>query len=258
MPKAERLDMLLALQYQLLRRIRPVDPPYMMKPTAYANKSKLALLCGHLLGDLAGKTVLDFGCGDGLEAIELAKLGAQRVYGVDTNLGCVEIARWHAEQAHVSHAVEFFTEAPQVLADLAISLDTFEHFSEPAAILRRLHRMLNPGGALVVSFGPPWYHPFGGHLFSVFPWAHLIVSEAALIRWREDLREDRPASFAEAGLNRMTVTRFARLIDESAFNVEVLEVVPIRRLARLHNRFTRELFTSVVRCRLRKGEPPLA
>jgi SAM-dependent methyltransferase len=178
------------------------------------------------------------------------------VYGIDTNLGCVEIARWHAEHAGVSHLVEFCTEAPPVLADLAISLDTFEHFSDPAAILRRLHQMLKPEGALVISFGPPWFHPFGGHLFSVFPWAHLIFSEVALIRWREDRREDRPASFAEAGLNRMTVARFAHLIDESPFNVEALEVVPIRRLTRLHNRFTRELFTSVVRCRLRKSGIP--
>jgi SAM-dependent methyltransferase len=245
--------MLLTLQYRLLRRIRPADPPYMMNPTAYAGKSKLTSLCGHLLGDVEGKTVLDFGCGDGLEAIELARLGAGRVYGVDTNPGCVHIARWHAEQAHVSHAVEFSTDAPPDLADLVISLDTFEHVSEPAAILCSLHQMLKPGGALVASFGPPWYHPFGGHLFSVFPWAHLIFSETALIKWREDLREDRPATFAEAGLNRMTVARFARLIDESAFTVEALEVVPIRRLARVHGRFTRELFTSVVRCRLRKG-----
>jgi len=224
----------------------------MMDAAAYAGKSKLDVLCGHLLGDLTGATVMDFGCGDGLEAIELAQRGARRVYGVDANLGCVEIARWHADRAGVSHLVEFSLEPPSVQVDLAVSLDSFEHFADPAAILRTLSGMLKPGGALVASFGPPWYHPLGGHLFSVFPWAHLIFSEPALIRWRMDRREDRPATFAEAGLNGITVKRFERLIAESPFEIESLEIAPIQRLKRLHNRLTRELLTSTVRCRLRK------
>jgi hypothetical protein len=106
----------------------------------------------------------------------------------------------------------------------------------------------------VSSSGPPWYHPLGGHLFSVFPWAHLIFSEAALIRRWEDRRPGRPSNFAEAGLNRMTVRRFERLVRESPFEIDVLEIVPIRRLRRLHNRLTRELLTSTVRCRLRKPD----
>jgi len=226
----------------------------MMNATAYAETSKLSVLCGPVLDDVTGATIVDFGCGDGLEAIELAQRGARRVYGVDTNLGCVEIARWHADQAGVSHLVEFSLEPPTVQVDMAVSLDSFEHFADPAGILRTLSDLLKPGGVLVASFGPPWYHPFGGHLFSVFPWAHLVFSQAALIRWREDRRDDRPATFAEAGLNGMTVKRFERLIAKTAFEIEALEIVPIRRLKRLHNRLTRELFTSVVRCRLRKPE----
>lgn len=180
--------MLTALQYRLLRRIRPADPPYMMTAAAYAGKSKLAVLCGHLLGHVRGKAVLDFFCGDGVEAVELARAGARRVYGIDINTGCLEIARWNAEQAGVAGVMEFLPEPPPVPVDLAISLDSFEHVADPAAILRTLYNLLTPGGALVSSFRPPWYHPLGGHLFSVFPWAHLIFSEAALIRWREDRR----------------------------------------------------------------------
>ena len=140
------------------------------------------------------------------------------------------------------------------LARQCFSLDSFEHFADPAEILRTLSDLLKPGGVLIASFGPPWYHPFGGHLFSVFPWAHLVFSQAALIRWREDRRDDRPATFAEAGLNGMTVKRFERLIAKNRFEIGALEIGPIRRLKRLHNRLTRELFTSTVRCRLRKPE----
>jgi hypothetical protein len=119
-------------------------------------------------------------------------------------------------------------------------------------MLEDIFNWLRPGGALIASFGPTWYHPLGGHLFSVFPWAHLIFSEDALIRWRSDHRMDGKRSFEEAGLNRMTVGRFLRLARTSHFEIEHLELVPIRRLKRLHGRLTREFFTSIVRCKLRR------
>ncbi len=244
--------MLTAVQYELLRRIRPTDPPY-LAASAYEGRSKLEALFGDLVGEVSGRTVVDFGCGDGLEAVELARRGAKRVYGIDTNTACLDMARWQANHAGVSHSIELSTETPaNVFADLAISVDSFEHYADPAAVLRLLHGLLRTGGVLLVSFGPPWRHPYGGHLFSVYPWAHLLFSEAALVRWRDGRRDDRPGSFAEAGLNRMTVKRFERLAHESAFDVEVLDAVPIRRARRLHNRLTREFLTSTVRARLVK------
>jgi SAM-dependent methyltransferase len=244
--------MLTAVQYELLRRIRPTDPTY-LAASAYEGRSKLETLFGALLGDVSGLTIVDFGCGDGLEAVDLARRGAARVYGIDTNVACLDMARWQADHAGLSHVIELSDEAaPALSADLAISVDSFEHYADPAAILRLLHRLLRPGGVLLVSFGPPWRHPYGGHLFSVYPWAHLLFSEAALVRWREGRREDGAGSFAEAGLNRMTVGRFERLVDESPFDVEVLEAIPIRRARRLYNPLTREFLTSTVRARLVK------
>jgi len=69
-------------------------------------------------------------------------------------------------------------------AGLAISLDSFEHYEDPAGILQTMHRILKPGGVVLAAFGPPWFHPYGGHLFSVFPWAHLLFSEHAMVTWR--------------------------------------------------------------------------
>jgi SAM-dependent methyltransferase len=244
--------MLDAAQYRLLRRLRPTEPPYMMCARAYEGQSKLQVLLGDLLGDVRGRTVIDFGCGDGLEALELVRRGADRVIGLEQNLGCIEIARWYAAQAGITEDRLEFAFETRTAADMVISLDSFEHFADPAGILQLIHDLLRPSGVLVASFGPPWFHPLGGHLFSLFPWAHLLFSEAALIRWRNDVRDDRPATFAEAGLNKMTVRRFERLVAASEFDVERLDVVPIRRVARFHNRLTREFFTSVVRTRLRK------
>jgi hypothetical protein len=56
----------------------------------------------------------------------------------------------------------------------------------------------------------------------VFPWAHLIFSEPALLLWRQDRRLDRADSFLDIGLNQMTVRRFERLIAASPFEVEFL------------------------------------
>jgi hypothetical protein len=50
----------------------------------------------------------------------------------------------------------------------------------------------------------------------------------------------------------MTIRRFKDLIAESPFYFASLDFVPIRKLARLHSRFTREFTTALVRCRLVK------
>jgi len=83
----------------------------------------------------------------------------------------------------------------------------------------------------------------GGHLFSVFPWAHLLFSERALIRWRSDFKTDGATRFSEVagGLNQMTM---------SPLRMSWMECVPIRKLHRLHNYLTREFTTSIVGCEL--------
>ena len=101
--------------------------------------------------------------------------------------------------------VEEWREATGV-ADMIVCLDSFEHFEKPDEILRVMHRMLKPGGHVSVAFGPPWFHPYGGHLFSVFPYAHLLFSEHALVTWRGTLPGKEPkTSFLDAGLNKIDV-----------------------------------------------------
>jgi hypothetical protein len=128
------------------------------------------------------------------------------------------------------------------------------HFADPAGILRITNTLLPPTGEVLVSFGTTWYHPWGGHLFSVFPWAHLIFSEKALIRWRSAFRTDGATRFSEVagGLNQMTIAKFEELIAGSPLRFASLELVPITKLRRFHNRLTREFTTAIVRCRLVK------
>lgn len=243
-----------AWQYGFLKRISPGENA--SEESFYKGRSKLNVQFGQaFLDEVRGKVVIDFGCGEGAQTIELAKAGACLVIGLDIREEQLERARMAAQEAGVSKSCQFAT-STSVRADIVVSLDSFEHFEDPGAELRRMHGLLKPGGILMASFGPTWYHPLGGHLFSVFPWAHLVFSERALIRWRSDLRDDGATSFSEVsgGLNKITIRRFCRLVDKAYFRTESIECVPIRNMRWLHNRLTREWTTAVVRARLRKTD----
>lgn len=243
--------MLDSLQYHILRRISP-GAPDTMNGSSYDGQSKVAVLLGEeFLRSIRDKTVIDFGCGDGQAALDLARHGAKKVIGIDIRQQALDRAARSAMDAGLVGTCEFST-ATDTRADAIISLDAFEHFGDPAAILLMMWTLLKPDGYILASFGPTWYHPLGGHLFSIFPWSHLLFSEAALIRWRSDLRNDGATRFSEVdgGLNQMTLARFEKIVAASPFRIEALETVPIRRLHPVHNRWTREFTTAIIRTKL--------
>jgi SAM-dependent methyltransferase len=239
------------LGYELLKNISPSEPTT-LDGSAYATRSKLETLLGAAFwGEIEDKVVIDFGCGTGADAIEMASRGAARVIGVDIQEHFLVLARQHAAAAGVSERCTFVAR-PGEQADVIVSVDAFEHFDDPAAVLETMRTMLKADGCVIASFGPTWYHPLGGHLFSVFPWAHLVFTERALIRWRSDFKTDGATRFQEVagGLNQMTIRRFERLIAQSPFRIAEFETVPIRRLAWAASPLTREFTTAIVRCKL--------
>lgn len=243
--------MLNDLQYRLLKKIAPGEP-HTMNGSAYDGKSKIRVSLGDdLLTLIRDKTVIDFGCGDGVATLDLARHGAKKVIGLDIRQSVLDKAISYAEAAGLGECCEFTT-STDTRAEVIVSLDAFEHFGDPAAILEIMHNLLKPDGCVMISFGPTWYHPLGGHIFSVFPWAHLLFSESALIRWRATLRPDGATRFSEVagGLNQMTIARFERLVSASQFRIEALETVPIRPLHPVHCRLTREFTTAIVRTKL--------
>ncbi len=245
--------MLTNIQYRILKTISP-GAPDSCSGSVYEGKSKLAVLMGEeFFAKIAGKTVIDFGCGEGADAVEMARSGAKRVVGIDIREDVLQAARQRAVSAGVQDSCLFAVSTSE-LADIVVSVDAFEHFGDPAEILRIMNTLMKPTGEVLVSFGPTWYHPLGGHLFSVFPWAHLIFSEKALIRWRSTFKTDGATRFGEVagGLNQMTIEKFEALVAGSPLKFASLELLPIRKLRRFHNRFTREFTTAIVRCRLVK------
>jgi SAM-dependent methyltransferase len=240
------------LGYRLLKRFGKPTNDGRMDGSAYRERSKLEVLLGaDVWEQIHDRIVLDFGCGTGDDAIQMAQRGARRVIGIDLQQRFLDVARANAAKAGVADRCEFAT-ATDERAEIIVSLDAFEHFEDPDAILRLMGTLLAAGGRILISFGPTWFHPLGGHLFSVFPWAHLLFTEKALIRWRSDFKNDGATRFGEVagGLNQMTIRRFERIVAQSPFRFEHFEPIPIRRLAPVANRFTREWTTAVVRCTL--------
>ena len=225
-----------------------------LSESSLPSPSKLEAYWGPEIWDeLAGRTVLDYGCGTGGDSLEIARRGARRVIGLDIFPKALEVANRAAERANLSGRCSFRTEIEERV-DAIICIDCFEHFGDPAAVLLTMAELLKPDGVVYVSFGPPWLHPYGGHSFSVFPWAHLLFSETSLLRWRAQFCSDGATRFHEVrgGLNQMTVRRFERVVEESPLRMIEFAAIPIRPLRLFHNRLTREFFSSIVRCKLTK------
>src|SRR5690606_22029695 len=130
--------------------------------TAYAHCSKLEVLMGDgFFSEIQDKVVIDFGCGVGLETVEMAKRGARKVIGVDIEERYLQAARQYAtDQLGENHTdLCSFSRSAGEPADIIVALDSFEHFDDPLDILQIMHKMLKPGGAVLASFGPTWYHP---------------------------------------------------------------------------------------------------
>jgi len=100
---------------------------------------------------LAGKRAADVGCGAGLLAEPLARLGAA-VTGIDAAPETIAAARVHAEGQGL--AIDYRVGGTDRLTgsyDLVACLEVIEHVAETRAFVGGLADALGPGGLLIVS-----------------------------------------------------------------------------------------------------------
>lgn len=107
----------------------------------------------HLLGDLRGKTVLDLGCGDGLNTVILAALGAS-VIGVDISEENLAVAAARARENNVASDMRLIHGDISQLPIQEGSIDrvlgaAILHHVDLLAAASEIHRVLKPGRAAV-------------------------------------------------------------------------------------------------------------
>ena len=142
-----------------MSRIQPVPPETLKRYGQLRRRRFNKEFRFRILGALAGKSVLDVGCGDGINAMNLAMLGA-RVTGIDISAKAIELAKKRAEVNGVSASTTFVC-SPLELAEFpdrsfdVIWGDAVLHHLIPDLdhVMRNLVRWAKPGA--IVVFGEP-------------------------------------------------------------------------------------------------------
>ena len=103
---------------------------------------------------LAGVSLIDVGCGAGLFAEPLARLGAE-VVGADPASDAIEAARRHAEEtgARLSYraaTVEELAAEPRRF-DVVSAMEVIEHTANPKAFVASAALLVRPGGLLLAA-----------------------------------------------------------------------------------------------------------
>jgi SAM-dependent methyltransferase len=179
---------------------------------------------------VGGARVLDLGCGHGVLSADLAERGAIEVVGLDLDTDAISFATNFVpdELPALSSKMRFVSHEIAELAgfdrfDFVFSKDAFEHILDLEGVVGHVHRLLKPGGQLILGTSPLYYSAFGDHdlVGHRIPWL-TALPEKPLFRfaaWKNGMQW-RDAS--DAGLNKMTPARFRSLFAPSDWRVEMI------------------------------------
>lgn len=105
-------------------------------------------------GPLAGRKVLDYGCGDGalLGWIRRAVGDAGEAHGLDVNAEAVRLARHMLDRHGLPATLHQSPNAlPDNFFDAVLCAEVIEHVLDVEGLLAGIHRCLKPGGRAVVT-----------------------------------------------------------------------------------------------------------
>jgi 2-polyprenyl-6-hydroxyphenyl methylase/3-demethylubiquinone-9 3-methyltransferase len=129
------------------------DPRGEFRPLHDLNPLRLGWIDG--LAELAGKRVLDVGCGGGILSEAMARMGAV-VTGIDLSDKPLKVAQLHLLESGV--AVEYLKISAEELAignpgfyDVVTCMELLEHVPDPASTVAACARLVKPGGRVFFS-----------------------------------------------------------------------------------------------------------
>jgi 2-polyprenyl-6-hydroxyphenyl methylase / 3-demethylubiquinone-9 3-methyltransferase len=132
------------------------DPNSEFKPLHRINPLRLDWI-ERTVGGLAGKAVLDVGCGGGILAESMARRGAAGVLGIDLALKPLRVAQLHALEAGVDN-VDYREVSAEALAqeqpggfDIVTCMEMLEHVPQPPSVVAACARLVRPGGHVFFS-----------------------------------------------------------------------------------------------------------
>jgi 2-polyprenyl-6-hydroxyphenyl methylase/3-demethylubiquinone-9 3-methyltransferase len=104
---------------------------------------------------LSGLRLLDVGCGGGLVAEPMRRLGAE-VVGVDASERNIAVARLHAEEHGLAidyraATVESLVAAGEPPFDIVLNLEAVEHVADPEFFIESSAALVKPGGLMIVA-----------------------------------------------------------------------------------------------------------
>ena len=124
------------------------DPESEFKPLHEINPLRLNFIDTRV--GLAGKKVLDVGCGGGILSESMALRGAT-VTGIDMGEAPLSVARLHSMESGVEVSyrkipVEELAEEMPGVFDVVTCLEMLEHVPDPASVVKACRKLLKPGG----------------------------------------------------------------------------------------------------------------
>lgn len=140
------------------------DPYGKFKPLHMLNPCRLDYIVAQIAAEYGrdltsalpfkGLRILDIGCGGGLLAEPMARLGAD-VLGADAAARNIPVAQIHAEQAGLKidyrHTTAEALAAAGEVFDAVLNMEVVEHVADPQTFLTDCQMLLKPGGLMVCS-----------------------------------------------------------------------------------------------------------